>query len=76
MRIEIELYYETEWIARGQGIYVTASSLLELKDRLNSCLLEKSFSPPYEIKVNLDPDRVPEWLITHLDLKQEMIWKL
>ncbi len=76
MRIKIEVYYETEWVARGQGIYVTGSSLLDLRDRLALCLDKKKIPAPREVAVALDRQRIPSWVTRHLALQKEILWKL
>ncbi len=76
MRIRIELYYESQWIARGEGIYVTASSLLELQKRLALSLDEKKIPAPREIAVILDRSRIPSWVLGYLKTGQEFLWKL
>ena len=76
MHLQIKLSYEGEWVAYGEGIYVTASSLLDLRDRLLSRLQEKEIPTPCEIKVFLDKDHLPYWVIEQFRLKKEMIWKL
>ncbi len=76
MRIQIELYYESQWVARGEGIYVTASSLLELQKRLALCLDEKDLPAPREIRVIFDRSRAPSWVLRYLKTEQEFCWKL
>ncbi|GEM_PF-2116919 len=76
MKITIELYYETEWIARGQGIYLTAHSLWELRERLVNLLNQKKLPSPREVCVVVDRGRVPSWIIQHLNFEEEILWKL
>ena len=76
MKITIELYYETEWIARGKGIYITGHSLLEIRERLLAFLERKELPAPREVAVLVDRRRIPSWMLQHLNFDKEILWKL
>ncbi|OAG27128.1 DUF5395 family protein [Thermodesulfatator autotrophicus] len=67
--MQITLYYETEWIAKGEGIYVTASSLLELKDKIKTYLLTKREMKTQKVTLVFDRARIPHWIVSHLSVE-------
>ncbi|AEH45957.1 hypothetical protein Thein_2109 [Thermodesulfatator indicus DSM 15286] len=67
--MKITLYYETEWIAKGKGVYVTASSLLELKDKIRTYLLAKQELEVKKVTLVFDRARIPHWIVSHLSVE-------
>ncbi|NPA49305.1 MAG: hypothetical protein GXO20_04930 [Thermodesulfobacteria bacterium] len=73
MRIVIKLYYEETWVARGEGFYLTAPSLLELKERLENSLAERGLFPGNEVALIFDRARMPSWLVREIDYKEILL---
>ncbi len=73
MKIVIKLYYEEAWVAKGEGLYLTASSLLELKERLENCLAEKDLPKGSEIALVFDTASLPSWLRGEISVQELLI---
>ena len=75
MKIVIKLYYEETWVAQGENIYLTAPSLLELRDRLENSLNERGLLKNNEVALVFDRSRLPSWMIGKLEYEEILISK-
>ncbi len=70
MKIVIKLFYEETWVAKGEGVYVTAPSLLELKERLENSLSQKGLLEGNEVALVFDRQKLPFWMVKELSYEE------
>ena len=75
MKMVITLFYEESWVAQGEGIYVSAPSLLELKERLEHHLAERGLLEENEIALVFDRSRLPSWMVKEIAYEEITISK-
>ena len=73
MKFVISLYYEETWVAKGEGVYLTAPSLLELKEKLENSLTEKGLLPGNEVALVFDRARMPSWLVKEITYREILL---
>ncbi|WP_022852575.1 DUF5395 family protein [Thermodesulfatator atlanticus] len=67
--MEVVIYYETSWIAKGENLYLTASSLLELRDKIKEELLSRKHLESKKVTLIFDRMRMPHWVVSHLSVE-------
>lgn len=62
MKLFLILRYDDKWLAEGNGIKVSGSSLEELDKNLACLLKEKGYHGKVEIEMRFDYSTFPHWM--------------